>query len=134
MVKVKIVKDGVKGADDGATVRHYPKDGGPEKDGVYDVSESLASVFIEAHEAEEVDEKKPTVTDKVKAKSAAAAAKAAEKAEAEKAAAEKAEAEKAAAEKAEAEKAEAEKAAAEKAAAEKAGKPAIGLPPIPGSK
>jgi hypothetical protein len=120
MVKVKIVKDGVKGADDGATVRHYPKDGGPEKDGVYDVSEALASVFIEADEAEEVDEKKPTVTDKVKAKSA----KAAEKAEAEKAAAEKAEAEKAAAEKAE----------AEKAAAEKAGKPAIGLPPIPGSK
>lgn len=78
MVKVQIIKDGVKGADDGATVRHYPKDGGPNKDGVYIVSEALAAVFIEAHEAEEVDEEKPSVTAKVNARK--------EKAEAEKAA------------------------------------------------
>lgn len=68
MIKVKIVKDGVKGADDGATVRLYPMDGGPEKDGVYTVSDALGEVFIEAGEATEVEEEKQSVTDKLKAK------------------------------------------------------------------
>lgn len=72
MVKVKILIDGVKGADDGATVRAYPMDGGPDGDGVYIVSEALAAVFIEVGEAEEIVEKKQSVTDKVKAKKAAA--------------------------------------------------------------
>ncbi|TDW21065.1 hypothetical protein EV128_12234 [Rhizobium azibense] len=77
MIKVKILKDGVKGADDGATVRAYPMDGGPEKDGVYVVSEALALVMIEADEAEEITEKKPSATDKVKAKAKTADAPAA---------------------------------------------------------
>lgn len=71
MTRVKILKDGVKGADDGATVRPYAKDGGPEKDGVYDVSEALALVFIEAGEAEEIEVKKQSATDKLKAKAKA---------------------------------------------------------------
>lgn len=124
MIKVKIVKDGVKGADDGATVRTYPKDGGPEKDGVYVVSDALGEVFIEAGEAQEVAEKKASATDRVKAKSA-------EKEAAEKDAAEKAAAASAAAKKAADEKAAAEKEAADKTAAAKAAAPS-GLPPIPG--
>ncbi len=67
MIKVQIVKDGVKGADDGATVRSYPKDGGPEGDGVYLVSPALAEVLIEAGEATEIEVKKQSVTDKLKA-------------------------------------------------------------------
>lgn len=114
MVKVKITKEGVKGADDGAIVRPYAKGV------IYDVSEALGAVFIEADEAVEVDEEKPSVTAKVNARK-------------EKAAAEKVEAEKATAEKVEADRLAAEKAAAEKAAAE-GGAPSIGLPPIPGKK
>jgi len=68
LTKVKILKDGVKGADDGATVREYPKDGGPDKDGTFFVSESLAAALIEAGEAEEIEVKKVSVTDRVKAK------------------------------------------------------------------
>lgn len=60
--KIKILKDGVRGADDGATVRDYPKDG------VFTVSETLAAVMIEAGEAEEIVEEKQTVTERVKAK------------------------------------------------------------------
>lgn len=74
MTRVKILKDDVRGADDGATVRTYPMDGGPEKDGVFDVSEALALVFIEAGEAEEVEVKKPTATEKAKANAEAKAA------------------------------------------------------------
>ncbi|WP_085044324.1 hypothetical protein [Ensifer aridi] len=65
MVQVKIVKDGVKGADDGATVRPYAKGV------VYRVSDALAEVFIEAGEAVEVEEEKTTVTARVNAKAAA---------------------------------------------------------------
>lgn len=72
-VKIKILKDGVKGADDGATVHAYPKDGGPERDGVYVVSEAMALVMIEVGEAEEVKEDKPSLADKVKAKKSAPA-------------------------------------------------------------
>jgi hypothetical protein len=122
MIKVKIVKDGVKGADDGATVLPYPKNGGPEGDGVYLVSDALAEVFIEAGEAEEITERKPTATDRVKAKSNKAAQEAAEKAAAEAAAKEAAE--KAAAE-------AAAKEAADKAEAEAAAKGMPGLPGLP---
>ena len=121
MIKVKILKDGVRGADDGATVLSYPKDGGPNGDGVYVVSDALGEVLIEANEAEEVEEKKPTATDRVSAKKAAA----------EKAAAEKAEADRLAAEKAEADRIAAEKAAADKVSGN--GLPGLpGLPKAPG--
>ena len=123
MIKVQIVKDGVKGADDGATVRAYPKDGGPDGDGVYFVSTALAEVFIEAGEATEIEVKKRSVTDKVKARAKPTAA--------EKAAAEKEAAEKAAAEKEAADKAAAEKEAAEKAAAARSAP--VGLPGLPKS-
>lgn len=64
MIKVKIVKDGVKGADDGATVRSYAKGV------IYTVSDALGEVFIEAAEGVEVVEEKQSVTDKLKAKAA----------------------------------------------------------------
>jgi hypothetical protein len=68
MITVKILKEGVRGADDGATVLPYAK--GKE----YTVSEALAEVFIEAGEAEEIVQEKPTATEKVKAKAEKAAA------------------------------------------------------------
>lgn len=82
MIKIQIVKDGVKGADDGATVRAYPKDGGPGKDGVYVVSDALGEVMIEAGEAKEIVEKKLTATERLAAKNASADKAAADKAEA----------------------------------------------------
>lgn len=123
MVQVKIVKDGVKGADDGATVRPYAKGE------IYRVSDTLAEVFIEAGEAVEVEEDKPTVTERVKEK----ASKKPTTPAAEKEAAEKEAAEKEAAEKEAAEKAAAEKEAAEKEAAAKLVTPPtpVGLPGLP---
>jgi colicin import membrane protein len=109
MPKVKIVKDGVKGADDGATVRPYAKGV------IYTVSDALAEVFIEAKEAVEVEEVKQSVADKVKARAAAKEAAAAEKAAAEKAAAEKEAAEK----------------AADEAATNVTPAPVVGLPELP---
>jgi membrane protein involved in colicin uptake len=93
MIKVKIAKDGVKGADDGATVRQYAKGV------IYTVSDALGEVFIEAGEATEVEEEKQSVADKLKAKGAKSS-EAADKAVAEKEAADKAVAEKEAADKA----------------------------------
>lgn len=73
MVKIRIIKDGVKGADDGATVRAYPTDGGPNKDGVYNVSRALAAAFIEAGEGEEVET--PSLTETLTGKKARKAGK-----------------------------------------------------------
>lgn len=66
-VKVKILKDGVRGADDGATVLDYPQDGGPEKDGIYVVSTDLAKVLIKYGEAEEIVEREKSVTEQIAA-------------------------------------------------------------------
>ncbi len=83
MIKIQIVNDGVRGADDGATVRDYPKNGGPNKDGVYTVSIALAEALIASDDAREVVEKKQTVTERLKAKAGKAEKEAAEKAAAE---------------------------------------------------